>query len=101
MIILELFFELLFVILDPELQEQIQLEVEKRHIESAVLLGAPTRVEILTDFIKLGVVDFIAISHQPSAICMATTLAACLFSFWKACIKSPVPVHSFSLVRLI
>ncbi len=62
-IILELFFELLFVILDPELQEQIQLEVEKRHIESAVILGAPTRVEILTDFIKLGVVDFIAISH--------------------------------------
>ena len=41
----------------PELQEQIQLEMEKRRIESAVILEAPKRVEILTDFIKLGVVE--------------------------------------------
>ena len=41
----------------PELQEQIQLEVEKRHLESAIILEAPARVEILTDFIKLGVVE--------------------------------------------
>ena len=74
MIILELFFELLFVILDPELQEQIQLEVEKRHIESAVLLGAPTRVEILTDFIKLGVVentDILIIDESFRSLCLA------------------------------
>ena len=41
----------------PELQEQIQLEMGKRHIESAVILEAPKRVEVLTDFIKLGVVE--------------------------------------------
>ncbi len=73
-IILELFFELLFVILDPELQEQIQLEVEKRHIESAVILGAPTRVEILTDFIKLGVVEntaILIIDESFRSLCLA------------------------------
>lgn len=41
----------------PNLQQQIRREIDKRRLETAVILQAPAKSNLLDDFIKLGVVE--------------------------------------------